>query len=70
MLLILAESNAFNTSGAYNEFPKWDQRPKAAGPIWGASPLYAALVLKALASASIKRIGHPLVLTVLVIHLF
>ena len=28
MLLILAEANAFNTSEAYNEFPKW-------GPIWG-----------------------------------
>ena len=23
MLLILAEANAFNTSGAYHEFPKW-----------------------------------------------
>ena len=33
MLLILAEANAFNTSGAYNEFPKWGRRPKAAGPI-------------------------------------
>ena len=35
MLLILAEANAFNTSAAYNEFPKWGQRPKAAGLIWG-----------------------------------
>ena len=35
MLLSLAEANAFNTSGAYNEFPKWGRRPKAAGPIWG-----------------------------------
>ena len=34
MLLILAEANAFNTSGAYNEFLKWG-RPKVAGPIWG-----------------------------------
>ena len=33
-------------------------------------PLYAPLVLKALASASIKSIGHPLVLEALVIHLF
>ena len=23
MLLLLAEANAFNTSGAYNEFPIW-----------------------------------------------
>ena len=65
MLLILAESNAFDTSGAYHEFPKWGRRPKAAGPIWrgaarGRPPLYAPLVLKALASASIKSIGHYL----------
>ena len=32
--------------------------------------LYAPLVLKALASASIKSLGHPLVLEKLVIHLF
>ena len=56
MLLILVEGNAFNTSGAYNEFPKWGRRPKAAGP----PPLYAPLVLKALAAASIKSIGHYL----------
>ena len=64
MLLILAEANAFNTSGAYNEFPKWGRRPKAAGPFGEGRPplLYAPLVLKALASASIKSIGHPLVL--------
>ena len=31
--------------------------------------LYALLVLKALASASIKSIGHPLVLKALAIHL-
>ena len=31
----LAEANPFNTSGAYNEFPKWGRRPKPAGPIWG-----------------------------------
>ena len=35
MLLILAEANAFNTSGAYNGFPKWGRRPKAAGAILG-----------------------------------
>ena len=35
MHLILVEADAFNTSGAYNEFPKWGRRPKAAGPIWG-----------------------------------
>ena len=29
MLLIPAEANAFNTSGAYNEFPKWGLRPPA-----------------------------------------
>ena len=78
MLLILAEANAFKTSGAYNEFPKWGRRPKAAGPIsfWGGAVggrphnLYAPLVLKSWASASIKRIGHPLVLKALAIHLF
>ena len=57
MLLILAEANASNTSGAYNEFPISAQ-------------LYAPLVLKALASASIKSISHPLVLQALAIHLF
>ena len=31
--------------------------------------LYAPLILKALASASIKSIGHPLVLKALAIHL-
>ena len=61
MLFILAEANAFNTSGAYNEFPKWGRRP---------TPLYAPLVLKALVSASIKSIGHPFVFKALVIHLF
>ena len=35
MLLILAEANAFNTSGAYNGFPKWGRRPKAASPLLG-----------------------------------
>ena len=39
MLLILAEANAFNTSGAYNggglrpPLPKWGRRPSAAGHI-------------------------------------
>ena len=32
ILLILAEANAFDASGAYNE---GGLRPKAAGPIWG-----------------------------------
>ena len=53
MLLILAEANAFNTSGAYG-------RPHYIAP----------LVLKALASASIKSIGHPLVLKALGNYLF
>ena len=35
MLSKYAEANAFNTSGAHNEFPKRVQRPSAAGPIWG-----------------------------------
>ena len=35
MLSILAEANAFNISGAYNDFPKWGRRLKAAGPMWG-----------------------------------
>ena len=47
MLLEYAESNAFNASGAHDEFPKWCRRPKAAGPIWGGAaggrPGYAAL---------------------------
>ena len=44
MLLILAEANAFNTSGAYNggglrpPLPKWGRRPSAAGPIWEGRP--------------------------------
>ena len=64
MLLILAEADAFNTSGAYDvgglrpPLPKWGRRPSAAGPIWGIH--YAPLVLKALASARIKSIGHHL----------
>ena len=40
-----------------------------AGGLRGNS-LYALLVLQALASASIKSIGHPLVLKALAIHLF
>ena len=35
MLLKYAEANAFNTSAAHTEFPKWGRRPKAAGPIAG-----------------------------------
>ena len=35
MLLKYEEATASNTSGTRNEFPKWGQRPKAAGPIWG-----------------------------------
>ena len=61
MLLILAEANAFNTSGAYNEFPKWGRRPFGEGR----PPLYAPLVLKALASPM-----PPLVLKALATHLF
>ena len=70
MLSILAEANAFNTSGAYNggglrpPLPKWGGRPHLG------NSLYAPLVLKALASASMESIGHPLVLKALVIHLF
>ena len=30
MLLEYVEANAFNTSGAHNEFPKWGRRPEAA----------------------------------------
>ena len=75
MLLILAEANAFNTSGAYN-----GGRPLAAPPQMGPAAFgrrphlgnswYAPQVLKALVSASIKNIGHPFVLKVLAIHLF
>ena len=63
MLLILAAANVFNTSGAYNE---GGLRPPQMGPAaFGRRPhlensLYAPLVLKALASASIKSIGHYL----------
>ena len=63
MHLILAEANAFNTSGAYNG------GGLRAPPQMGHS-LYAPLVFKALASASIKSIGHPLVLKALGNYLF
>ena len=43
--------------------------PNGAGGRLGNS-IYAPLVLKALASAGIKSIGHPLVLEALAIHLF
>ena len=36
----------------------------------GPPPLYAPPVLKALASASINSIGHPLVLKALALHLY
>ena len=69
MLLILAEATTFNTSGAYyNEFPK--RRPHLGRGGRRPTPLYAPLVFKALASASVKSIGHPLVLKALAIHLF
>ena len=67
MLLIPAEANALNTSGACNEFGR---RPHLGRGGRRPPPLYALLVLKALASASIKSIGHPLVLKALAIHLF
>ena len=69
MLLILAEANAFNTSGAYNEFPKWGQQPIWRG--WPeAAPIICSASIRASSSASIKSIGHPFVLKALVIHLF
>ena len=43
--------------------------PNGAGGLRRPPPLYALLVLKALASASIKSIGHPLVLKALGNHL-
>ena len=68
MLLIPAEANAFNASGTYDggglRLPLEGRRPHLG------NSLYAPLVLKALASASIKSIGHPFVLKALVIHLF
>ena len=63
MLIKYAEANAINTSGAQKggglrpPLPKWDRRPSAAGPIWGIH--YAPLVLEALTSAYLRRIGHP-----------
>ena len=42
-------ANAFNTSGAYHELPKWG----AAGPIWGG----AAGGTPIICSASVKSIG-------------
>jgi hypothetical protein len=72
MLCKYAHANALNTSGAHNEFPKWDRQPKAAGPIRGGAaggrPHHALreyqkhwppYVLKALATRSFKSIGHP-----------
>jgi hypothetical protein len=35
MLVKYAEANAFNTTEAHNEFPKWGRRPKADGLMWG-----------------------------------
>jgi hypothetical protein len=62
MLLKYAEANAFNTSGAYNEFPKWGVaeggRPHLG---WGGQTppsLCAPLASKALASAYFKSIGQ------------
>ena len=69
MLLILAEANAFNARGAYNGFP-FGRRPHLGRGGRRPPPLYGPLVLKALASASIKSIGHPLALKALAIHLF
>ena len=70
MLLILAEANAFNTSGAYNEFPKWGRppapfgegRPEAAPIICSASTEshWPPLVLKALATTFLKALANYL----------
>ena len=64
MLLILAEHimNSPNGAGA--------RRPPAPFGEGRPPPLYAPLVLKALASASIKSISHPLVLKALGNYLF
>ena len=59
MLLRLAE----HIRGAASGRPKLGRRPMG-------NSLYAPLVLKALASASIKSIGHPLVLKALCNYLF
>ena len=71
MPLIVEVANAENTSGPHNEFPKWGRRPKAAAPILGGAaggrPHYVVrwyfqhwplLLLKALATSTIKSIGH------------
>ena len=74
MLVMLAEANAFDTSGASNggglrpPLTKWG-RGFGRRPHLG-HPLYAPLVLKELDSAIIKSIGHPLVLKALAIPLF
>ena len=59
MLGILAEANAFNTNRAYNGGGLRPPLPDGRRPHLGNS-LYAPLVLKALASASIKSIGNYL----------
>ena len=56
MLLILAEANAFNTSGAYHEFPKWGWRRSPPAPFGEGRPEAAPIIC----SASIKSIGHYL----------
>ena len=55
MLLKYVEANAFNTRGAHNEGAACGRpSPNGAG-----GALCAPLVLKALASAYSKSIGHP-----------
>ena len=59
MLSRYAEANAFNTSEAHNEGGLWPPLPK-----WGrrthlGNSLCVPLVLKALACAHLKNIGHP-----------
>ena len=76
MLLKYAEANAFLIMAEHIMRGRPAAAPPQMGPAaFGRRPhlgnsLYALLVLKALASASIKSIGHPLVLKALAIHLF
>ena len=57
-----AEANAFNTSGAHNDFPRSSglRPPAPFGEGWPeVAPIMCCASIKALASAYFKITGHP-----------